>query len=390
MTSLLRRNRPTTAPRSTRLATAINSAGGDCSSTRSPRQGRRLLSLAVLTLLVAGPAAAQQPPQPYQPYRPPVPGHPPAARGWGGQPTVPPRGTTGAPQGYRPVGQPAGVQPPGSRPAPGSTGRVLYFQKPADALAPAGETAPDSSVAVAPVPSQTVVAVAAPRPDVPPVAQPAGVPSAIPQLIQPAPTPVVLQPGIRSDKQPLGKIREVDPNIIRLPGRDRITMMLDDAALERDIMNYVARETQGKFDKNSRFPPDQRLVPPGTMYQAKTSQYAPRKAVYEAGFVAHRRLHFEEKNSERYGWDLGIIQPFVSAMYFYKDVLLWPNSLASGAEIGFWDTSAGKCLPGSPVPYYLYPPGLTITGMIAEAGVIVPAAYAISPISGAAPFIAAP
>jgi hypothetical protein len=60
----------------------------------------------------------------------------------------------------------------------------------------------------------------------------------------------------------------------------------------------------------------------------------------------------------------------VSTVSFYKNALLWPNSLASGLEVGFWDTSAGKCLPGSPTPYYLYPPGLTITGVLTEAGLI--------------------
>ena len=99
--------------------------------------------------------------------------------------------------------------------------------------------------------------------------------------------------------------------------------------------------------------------------------YEPRKAVYEPNFVVHRRLHFEEKNAERYGWDLGIIQPLVSTLYFYKDALLWPNSLGTGLVTGFWDTSAGKCLPGSPVPYYLYPPEIDLFGATVGAGAII-------------------
>ena len=101
------------------------------------------------------------------------------------------------------------------------------------------------------------------------------------------------------------------------------------------------------------------------------------RAQHEALYVVHRRLHFEEKNAERYGWDLGIIQTFVSAAYFYKDVLLWPNSLASGVAYGFWDTNAGKCLPGSPTPYMLYPPGLTITGSVVEGLFVTGVAFAI-------------
>ena len=99
-----------------------------------------------------------------------------------------------------------------------------------------------------------------------------------------------------------------------------------------------------------------------SLEKASTGTFPPARAVFEPGFVVHRRLHFEEKNTERYGWDLGFVTPFVSTAYFYKDVLLWPNSLASGVVTGFWDTNAGKCLPGSPVPYCFYPPGLTITG----------------------------
>ena len=63
-------------------------------------------------------------------------------------------------------------------------------------------------------------------------------------------------------------------------------------------------------------------------------------------------------------------------MTFYKDVLTWPNSLGAGCAYGFWDTSAGKCLPGSPTPYMLYPPGLTITGSAFEAVIITGAAFA--------------
>jgi hypothetical protein len=151
--------------------------------------------------------------------------------------------------------------------------------------------------------------------------------------------------------------------------------MYDDATLEKLILEQVARDLARNKPKEEKvdpgtFPPLTPPVPPGTPYVAKTESYPPRQAILEPGFIVHRRLHFEEKNSERYAWDLGFAQPFLSTAAFYKDVLLWPNSLVTGAVVGFWDTSAGKCLPGAPVPYYLYPPGLTITGTTAEAAVI--------------------
>jgi hypothetical protein len=97
-------------------------------------------------------------------------------------------------------------------------------------------------------------------------------------------------------------------------------------------------------------------------YQAKTSQYPPQKARYESLALVHRRLLFEELNSERYGWDFGILQPMLSSAFFYKDVILLPSTLVAGFAQGFWDTDAGKCLPGSPTPYMLYPPGVTLSG----------------------------
>jgi len=91
--------------------------------------------------------------------------------------------------------------------------------------------------------------------------------------------------------------------------------------------------------------------------------YEPMVATLEPGYVVHRRLYFEDKNSERYGWDLGMFQPALSATIFYKDVLFWPHKLASNPMAQF-DTSAGLCPPGSPVPYYLYPPELTLGGSL--------------------------
>lgn len=219
-------------------------------------------------------------------------------------------------------------------------GRVMYFQKPAG-VTPAGNTDP------APAARQALPAIPAVT-----AAQP---------------------PETTSNKQP---VVPVPPEVTQLPSRDKIFTMLDDVSLERVIIKTL-RDQNPKIPADAKFPFEPPIVPPGTQFRAKTADYPPRQAVYEAGYVVHRRLHFEEKNTERYGWDLGFIQPFVSTAYFYKDVLLWPNSLASGFCSGFWDTGAGKCLPGSPVPYYLYPPGLTITGSVVEAGLITGVAFII-------------
>ena len=117
-----------------------------------------------------------------------------------------------------------------------------------------------------------------------------------------------------------------------------------------------------------------RIGPTGVAYAPKTAGYSPTTALIEPGYLVHRRLFYEEKNSERYGWDLGFIQPLVSTAAFYKDAFLFPAHLASNLYERY-DTSAGKCLPGSPVPYYLYPEEITPFGATVGALAIVGTAF---------------
>ena len=56
-----------------------------------------------------------------------------------------------------------------------------------------------------------------------------------------------------------------------------------------------------------------------------------------------------------------------------------PATLADGFAEGFWDTSAGKCLPGSPTPYILYPLGLTCSGGLVEGVFITGLSFAFVP-----------
>jgi hypothetical protein len=267
---------------------------------------------------------------------------------------------------------------PGNRPEavpPGPPGRALYYHKPAGAPTP--------------VPG---VPVSAPEPGSAEIAAPGFVLPANTSAAQPPADPPVTSTSQK--RQEPYKDVPVDPTWTQLPPRSVIFAMYDDPALEKLIGAAVRAdiERRTKDDKERaplppvddpswRFPTlaavREKLAPPGTTYQSKTINYPPWKAVYEPNYVAHRRLHFEELNSERYGWDLGFIQPFVSAGYFYKDTLFWPQSLTTGVIKGPWDTSAGKCLPGSPVPYYLYPPGLTITGSLAEAAIVTGVAIVI-------------
>jgi hypothetical protein len=89
----------------------------------------------------------------------------------------------------------------------------------------------------------------------------------------------------------------------------------------------------------------------------------------EPAYVCHGRLLLEQKNFERYGWDLGIVAPVVSAGAFFVDMAMLPYNLAT-APCRCYECSAGQCLPGDPVPMLLYPPELSATGAVAETGVI--------------------
>jgi hypothetical protein len=267
---------------------------------------------------------------------------------------------------------------------------VLYFHKPAGALVPSPnpDTGPEP-VAAVPVSTPAAPELSANLSPATGIPAPGYVPPPVPKYLPPEYTAAAQPPTTSTSqkKQDLPKPdAKVDPTVTQLPPRSAILTLYDDPTLERMIIKSLQQEMRLRREKDKTAEPpkeddkywqfpdltavEQKLAPPGTAYQPKTVTYPPWKAVYEANYVIHRRLHFEEKNSDRYGWDLGFVQPFVSAAYFYKDTLLWPNSLAAGFRHGFWDTSAGKCLPGSPVPYYLYPPGLTVTGGVVEAAVV--------------------
>jgi hypothetical protein len=89
----------------------------------------------------------------------------------------------------------------------------------------------------------------------------------------------------------------------------------------------------------------------------------------EPNYLCYRRLLFEQKSFERYGWDLGVITPIVSALDFFGDFILMPYH-------GFTDPcrcfecNAGYCLPGDPVPLLLYPCEPSVTGALAEAATV--------------------
>jgi hypothetical protein len=103
--------------------------------------------------------------------------------------------------------------------------------------------------------------------------------------------------------------------------------------------------------------------------QFQPRELPPASMFIEPNIVTHQRLYFEERNAERYGWDLGFIQPLVSTGYYLKDLANLPFTFIT-KPCQRYDSSAGKCLPGDPVPYLLYPPEISAVPKIVSYGLL--------------------
>jgi hypothetical protein len=147
-----------------------------------------------------------------------------------------------------------------------------------------------------------------------------------------------------------------------LPGPERL-FRVDSEEILFKRMQQEARE---------RRPPDRFVFPEEPVLS--TTPYLgrewPQQTLYvEPHYLCHGRLYFEEPNSERFGWDLGPFSPVYSTLAFAKDFVLLPMHMFTDPCRHF-DCSAGKCLPGDPVPFLCYPPEWSVTGTMAELTVI--------------------
>ncbi len=149
------------------------------------------------------------------------------------------------------------------------------------------------------------------------------------------------------------------------PGLDRFTRLDSDAKL----MERIRQETFIR-DPNERVEFPESPILSRDRYLGRGNVWPQRQLTVEPNFVYYHQLYFEDKNTERYGWELGVLQPVVSAAEFFFDLASLPmkigNNICDDTETG-----AGYCLPGDPVPFLLYPPQITVPGTVAELGVIV-------------------
>jgi hypothetical protein len=243
-------------------------------------------------------------------------------------------------------------QPPTGEPSLASPDNTLYFSKPVNPPAPLTpppmpESVPSPSKAPDPLPAvksqamPVLVPALEPRPRV-----------AIQPVLLQQPGAVPLTPG----EEPTYQI-QLEP-----PSKKRWERVESDASLK-------VRLQQEYKDKGSterlEFPEEAPL----SLEKYLARNWPCSSLIVEPQYVFYGRMYFEDYNSERYGWDLGFIQPFVSAALFYKDLALLPYHFGSD-PCRTYECSAGYCLPGDSVPYLCYPPELSVTGAVTEAVVI--------------------
>jgi hypothetical protein len=205
---------------------------------------------------------------------------------------------------------------------------------------------------VAPAPPLFAPVPAAPTPAVSASAPPAPVQ---PLAYQPLPPP---RPA---DTRTLEEPSEFQINL-ELPGPERLFRLESEAAWQE----RMRQEARGRQPMDRIVFPDEPVLA-RTPYEGR--HFPPMGEVVEPHYVCYRRLLFEELNAERYGWDLGLLGAPVSALNFFKDVALLPYHVATN-PCRWWECSAGYCEPGDPVPYLLYPPELSLSGLTAEAAVL--------------------
>lgn len=147
------------------------------------------------------------------------------------------------------------------------------------------------------------------------------------------------------------------------PPPERLFFHLESDAAFRERMRQEARsrKERGRVE----FPQD--IVLTDQKYYGR--RWPKMVKVVEPNFVCYRRPYFAQVNFERYGWELGLLQPAICAGKFYWDVFFLPYHMGTD-PFRRYECNAGYCLPGDPVPLYLYPPNFNISGAAAQAGAL--------------------
>jgi hypothetical protein len=205
----------------------------------------------------------------------------------------------------------------------------------------------------------------------PPVSQPPGTLKFHRDAVQPAVgnghdiAPEVLPVAMQAQGgggQKLPKTYEVMEfrSLREVPGLEVLTRLESEAALMERM-----RQELLKTGERIVFPDE----PPLTKEPYRDRQMAGLTKTVEPHFVCHGRVLFEQLNFDRGLWDFGVLGPLVCNAEFACDLVLLPYHLAT-RPLQQYDCSAGKCMPGDPTPFLLYPEEFSLTGLTAEAAAL--------------------
>jgi hypothetical protein len=196
-----------------------------------------------------------------------------------------------------------------------------------------------------------------------PEIHPAGLPAEaspslapLPATLIPGPRPATLQAGKDETARPPLPSAYVEP--LEVPGPERLFRLESEQQLRERI-----RQEQRDHTSRAVFPADMPIAAPSTAYQGR--DWPRLVSTIPAPVTRYQPLYFEDKNVERYGWDAGIFQPFLSAGKFYLDLALLPYNLGAQPPWSL-EYNAGYGLPGDPEPYRLYLPRCSVTGASLE------------------------
>lgn len=200
----------------------------------------------------------------------------------------------------------------------------------------------------------------------------------LPPPVQRFAPPVRQAQVLNQDSPPPGSARQ-DPGYsvaqeelarrqIRLepPAPEQLFRLESEDELEERLRQEAFDEF--KLGQSMEFTPFPEL-PPLTDQEFQPRMFPRQAMLIEPSFVNYGRLYFEDLSHERYGWDYGFFQPLISTSRFFKDLVFLPHNAAS-QPFCHYESNAGYCLPGDPVPYMMYPPEISVLGLGAQAGVV--------------------
>jgi len=97
--------------------------------------------------------------------------------------------------------------------------------------------------------------------------------------------------------------------------------------------------------------------------------WTPLSYSWEAPQLKYNPLYFEDPQLERYGNEIGILQPFLSGARFYTTIATLPYQMMSeGNSVCHTVYDFGYARPGDCVPYALEVPEFSLTGSLASGG----------------------